>query len=486
MHVDPLMKHLIKQLFPGQFYSKIERFFAPLFVAGLPLIVSTLMQLYFASKFAPEKMGVAAALLISINAIVAITNLFGDKFLIYKNDESLLLPINILEISAGIIFFLIFVFSLSLISKEYSDFIINEKIFYLFAFLFFYNALVHRRAILEIKGELIRAHMATFLAHIAAALLGISFFYMQGGIESILIWRLSTFPFEVAFVFIFTLKRRFKSPVKGYSIEFLKFSLPLTLAACVGFATLNFDNLIIISYLQSEDLAFYWLAFSLSHVLISLREIVIKIIYPRLAAQDCREKKIQYFENVLALSQIAILPTGIFVLILSSEVLELFLGTEWKAVNLIFNLLFIAAMVKFVSGFYYPLILAFGKTGFNLKVAVFSGLILLPAVFFSIVWSGLIGLSLSIISCSIFILIFCYVFGVRTVTDGPVWHYFKLFFAVIISYVLLCFLLNLPQLDVTLFSKIIFIALWGLILNRLWKRDPFLGSMSLSERLASL
>mgnify|MGYP003340473698 CR=1 FL=1 len=138
----------------------------------------------------------------------------------------------------------------------------------------------------------------------------------------------------------------------------------------------NIDKFLITILLDERELGIYWLAFSLSHMLIILRELISKLLLPILAIQDSDKSKISIFEKLNAYIQLFGVLSSILVTFWIDEVFYFILGEKWMDAVPIFIVLYYAAVFKLIAGASASLLFSVART----RIAFDISITLLPAV----------------------------------------------------------------------------------------------------------
>ena len=142
-----------------------------------------------------------------------------------------------------------------------------------------------------------------------------------------------------------------------YIKEIIYYCSPIFFGGCISVIAINIDKFLIIALLDERELGIYWLAFSLSHILVILRELISRLLLPILSKQDNDKSKILIFEKLNAYLQVFGALSCIAITFWSDIVLNLILGE-----TITLPISFIAG-VSFISG---------SLTGSLIKINLYS------------------------------------------------------------------------------------------------------------------
>jgi len=208
--------------------------------------------------------------------------------------------------------------------------------------------------------------------------------------------------------------------------ELFSFGLYWTGSKILGNFAGNIDVIIIGKFFDQQTLGLYHIAKQLvlkpSQILLP---IVTKISYPIFGkVQNDISKTKNYYLGMIGLLSFIVFPMYGLVFLLSPEIVNIFLGSEWiDSITIVQSLVFYAAMIA-ISTPIGSLVMAKGKANWNFWWNVFW-LIFVSVLMFSVYSYGIIVVAISI-SLSQFILTFIgFQFMVSKLIDVSFFEYYK-------------------------------------------------------------
>lgn len=404
-------------------------------LAFAPYPIMLVMQAFFANALSVEEVGIFASISIFCSVILAVTNWGTDKYIISKknieNEE-------IDEVFSFEFFYCLFGYLLTLIFlRNYANEVIglqNSKIFEYpnlnvfwaaIGFVFFYNPLSKSKAILEKKLRYFEAYIPLLCANIIGGIFGVGLFLTGFGVWSMILWRLSVYLIEMIILLLISPYRpkiHFKFLKKP---DFLSYCLPFFLAGLLSFIILNADYIMVRKLLGPKELALYWMAFSVSHILIAFREIISRFLLPALSRLHEDQQKIILFGKINAALQLLAVIVVIVVTFWSDYGFVFVFGEKWSDAVPLFIVLVYAALLKLLAGLSGPLLFSLMNTRVNLNISLLNAVILVPIVYISIIIGGLFGAVIGVLVSQIILTVYAFQTGVKNVTGLGVLSYFS-------------------------------------------------------------
>lgn len=360
-------------------------------VAIAPYPLAMLAQLFFANQLAVEEVGLFAAFSLLLSFIFAATNWGGDKYLISKKD------ISVNEIDSVFSLEIIAAFSLYLISiiffyNNVNNFLGLENplsLWIAIGFCFCYHPLVRCKALLEKNTSYLAAYIPTLIANILGLSLGLTCLLYGMGFWSMVIWKISTYVIEVIILFLTApLIPRIKFKFSN-KLSIFTFCAPIFGGGLIGFIGTNVDYYLVTTFMSKKELGLYWLAFSLSSILIVVRDVISRLILPVLSKQETNEQKIKIFDRLNGAIQLFGVFSAILVTFWSKYFFTYILGQKWEASATIFVILYYAAVFKFVGGTSVMLLFSVMKTRLALNTSLITVFLLTPVTYFAIKYGGI-------------------------------------------------------------------------------------------------
>ena len=435
------------------------------FIAAAPYPIILAMQLFFARSLSVSEIGQFALFNFVVISFITITNWGVDKFIIANKDISTkkINEIFTFELLFSILLFSFFFLFLREIINNYIGLKDSFYVWAMLSLIFLYSPFTRSKALLEKDMRLIYANMPLLIANLVSAILGIVMVFLGYGIWSMIIWRLSIYAIEILILILVAPKR--PSIVFGFSSYklYFYFCAPLYFGAILSFISVTADIWIVNNLLGPEELGFYWLAFSLSHILLSLRLVINRILLPSLASLENLQAKKLLFNKLNSFLQLIMTIILIVVTFWSKDILIFLLGEKWLEAIPLFKILIIASIIKVISGTANPLLHSSMKTGIDLNVSIVNVLVLIPLVIFFTFNYGIIGTSISVLISSLIMTFYVFENHIRRHIKAGFFRYF--------SFVLV----NIIFLSIiTLFTAFVEVLSLGAVL-------PFLGLLTNSD-----
>ena len=188
-----------------------------------------------------------------------------------------------------------------------------------------------------------------------------------------------------------------------FNRSFLTYCWPIYVGGLISFGATNIDYFLVTSFMGQEKLGFYWMAFSLSGVILILRDITTRIMLPILSMQDSNEMKISIFDDLNGLIQLFSVFSAILVTYWSSYFFNIILGEKWTDSILLFIFLYYAAVFKLSGGLCGALLFSVMKTKVALNSSLIGLLILTPVIYITVKTGVLEYVALGVLLSSILI-----------------------------------------------------------------------------------
>jgi len=424
-----------------------------------PYFIGIAMQIFFANKLSVEQVGIFAAMWIFMTMVLVFTNWNGDKYIISKKniDNKSIDETFTFELIFSILLYLVLLF---FFRDSIDNFLRIEtsNLFWLgIFFISIYYPLVRTKALLEKKLHYISAYSPAFLANIFASIIGIIFFVKGYGLWSMVIWKISVYVIEFLILYFIVVHKPKVNLNFKKTKNIIGYCWPIFFGGCISFMGTNIDKFLITILLDERELGIYWLAFSLSHMLIILRELISKLLLPILAIQDSDKSKISIFEKLNAYIQLFGVLSSILVTFWIDEVFYFILGEKWMDAVPIFIVLYYAAVFKLIAGASASLLFSVARTRIAFDISIISLFIFAPLMYIGIHFGGLFGASVSVLVSTILINIIAFETAVKGFASKGYLSYYAYVLINIFFLYLLVFAFNLEILTVT--SKLTYSAL---------------------------
>ncbi len=313
----------------------------------------------------------------------------------------------------------------------------------LLLFIFVYNPLSRPKAILEKNMLFLNAYVPALAAHFLGCSLGFLFLYMGYGIWSMVAWKMAVIISEYVLLLLLTPDR----PKLNFQFENLNthiiFCLPLFLGGVLSFFSVTADIWIVNSLLGPFELGLYWLAFSTSHLVLSARALINRMLLPFLSQAVSLEEKIELFSRLNGFLQITLVGITVFVSYWGPDAFVLVFGAKWSEAGNLFIILFYAVAFKFISGTANSLLHSFMKTGIDLNIAFTNACILIPLLVAFTHFGGVLGTSIAVLVSTIVMTVYVYEVYVRKLCKRGFLYFFSYLSINLIS--LLCIKLMLSE-----------------------------------------
>lgn len=396
-------------------------------LAFAPYLIGIGMQVFFANKLSVEDVGVFAATSIFLGILLSLSNWNGDKYIISKKNisQEQVDAVFTFEISSSLVLYLITVIFFRDAVNNYLK-IPNPNLFWIaMCFICCYHPLIRGKAILEKQLSYISAYSPILFANIIAGTIGSICIFQGLGLWSMLIWKVSTYLIEVI-ILLYTVPYIPRLRVSfSQTAGLLSYSLPIFLGTIFGFISLNVDKILVTNFMGERELGIYWLAFTLSHTPLILRELLSRLMLPILSKQSSKESKLLIYDKLNGVIQILGVLSAIFVTYWSDTLFQLVFGEKWLEAVPIFIVLFYAAIFKLIGGSPAPLLLSAMRTKHAFYVPIINILIFVPIMFVAIKFGGLSGSAMGVLISVLLLTIIVFETFVRKFTNMGFLYYFS-------------------------------------------------------------
>ena len=397
------------------------------FIALAPYVCTFAVQVFFANKLSIVEVGIFASINIFLSLLLAISNWNGDKLIISKQNVS---NEQIDEIFTFELFYCLGLYLVTLVFFQNTVNSVlgleNSSLFWIALGLFCcYNPLNRSRAILEKNLSYFAAYSPLLIANVIGGILGVVLVFKGFGLWSMVAWKMSVYLLEIIillFISPYRPKIRFSL---NHIQEFLSYCSPVILGGALSFLVVNLDYIIVTSLMGERELGIYWLAFSLSHLLIVFRELIARFILPLLAKEDFDEGKLLIFGKLNGVLQILGVFSAIFITYWSEYVFKVIFTEKWIESVPIFILLYYAALYKLIGGVSSSLLFSAMKTRIALNTSVVNLFILAPIIFIAIKYGGLTGAAAGVLISTILLTIYVFETAVRQFCNLGFLYYFS-------------------------------------------------------------
>lgn len=427
------------------------------------------MQVIFARYLTVTEIGQFAIVNLLLILFMTSTNWGVDRYIIAnkKINEN---EINEVFTQELIFSFLAYVFCITLFREHINNYISLEDSNFFWASIlciFLYNPLSRSKALLEKKMSFLSAYLPALTSHFLGSSLGLLLLISGYGIWSMIAWKITVFIGEYLILLMIN-KERLKLSFNFKNLNtHLVFCMPLFFGGILSFFSVTADIWIVNNLLGSYELGLYWLAFSMSHVVLVIRTLINRILLPLLSNEVSAEKKIELFTTLNGFLQIITAATVILVTYWGADLFLLIFGSKWLEATPLFIILFYAVAFKIISGTANSLLHSFMKTSIDLKVALVNTIILIPLVAVFTYFGGVIGTSIAVLVSTILMTIYVYEAHVRKVCSLG----FKYFFSylsiniITLAFINIIFLEYFDNLFIRSFATIVSILIAYLTLS---------------------
>ena len=396
-------------------------------IAITPYFLIFSMQVFFASFLSVEIIGKFALVNFLLLFFMTSTNWGADKYIITNKaiTKDGTNEIFTQEIIFAIIVYLICLFVFRENVMNYTG-LEDSWLFWVFlALIFLYHPLSRSKALLEKEMSLTRAYMPALISNLLGAILGIFFLQNGFGIWSMVIWKMSIFIFEDIILLVSSPNRPgFKISCENIRPHF-RFCLPLFLGALFSFFSVTADIWIVNNMLGQYELGLYWFAFSISHVALAFRAVIIKILLPALSRKKSIEDKIILFSNLNIVLQIFFVAVTIITAYWGRDIFILIFGSKWSMAAPLFVILVYAVAFKVISGTANTLLHSIMKTDIDLNVAIVNTIVLIPIVVIATYFFGVTGTASAILTSTVLMTFYVYQTHVKKVCNLGFWYFFS-------------------------------------------------------------
>ena len=396
-------------------------------VAIAPYPIILIMQVVFASYLSVEEIGQFALVNFLLIFFMTSTNWGVDKYII-ANKKISTFAINEIfsqELIFAVITYLLVLFFFRESVNTYAG-LQDSNLFWAFlALIFLYHPLSRPKALMERDMLLFPAYIPALIANVLSACLGFILVIKGFGIWGMIVWKLGIFILEDLILFLFSRSRpRFNFSFDNINQHF-RFCLPLFLGALLSFFAVTADIWIVRNLLGTFELGLYWFAFSISHTILALRAVIVRILLPALAAEEALGSKVKSFSRLNSALQIIFVAVAIIIAYWGADIFSAIFGSKWSRAAPLFVILFYAAVFKVISGTANSLLHSLMNTGIDLNVAIVNTLVLIPLVIVGTYFGGVKGTAVAVLVSTLAMTCYVYQRHVKSLCGLGFWYFFS-------------------------------------------------------------
>lgn len=384
----------------------------------LSQVIFLVFSIFLARILTPSIFGIVSMVTIFSNFAALFIDLGFSAALIQKKEitQSHYSSVFWLNLSIGILMYLIFYVSAPLISLFYNqpELTLLIRVICL-SFIVSSFASVQANILikeLHFKKKVIINWIAMLIGYALAFIMA----YQGYGVWSLVMMTLLTailnsilYWFVSKWVPLFIFEWKKVKELSHYGLNFLG-------EASVNYWSRNFDNFIIAKVLGSTDLGIYTRAYSL--MLLPLRNvstIITKVMFPAFSKkQDDIQVLKKYYLSIIQYIALITFPLMIGLSIVSREFVLLFFGSQWSAMIPVLSILSgLGAIQSIVSlnGLIYN---SLGRVNIAFKVSILTNIVLVIAFVIGVNY-GLIGVAYSYLIASALLLIPMYQIAIKQI-----------------------------------------------------------------------
>jgi len=396
-------------------------------IALAPYFLVLAMQVVFARYLTVAEIGQFALVNFLLLLFITATNWGVDRYIIANKaiSKDVIDEIFTQEFLISLTAYSICILLLRDYINNYANLDHSNVFWVILLFIFLYNPLSRSKALLEKNMLFIPAYIPALVAHLVACSVGIVLLQKGYGLWSMILWKITIFIFEYVILLIFSPERpKFNFQFRNFKTH-LDFCLPLFLGGLISFFSVTADVWVINNLLGSFELGLYWLAFSMSHILLALRAVINRMLLPLLSKEVSAEKKIESFSTLNGFLQASVVGGMVFITYWGADVFVLIFGEKWSEATPLFIILFYAAAFKVISGTANTLLHSFMKTKIDLNVALVNTVVLIPLVVVFTYFGGVLGTAIAVLISTIGMTVYVYEVHVRKLCNLG----FKYFFS---------------------------------------------------------
>jgi O-antigen/teichoic acid export membrane protein len=396
-------------------------------IALAPYTLVFAMQIIFARYLTVAEIGQFALVNFLLMLFMTSTNWGVDRYII-SNKKITKDTINEIFTQELIFSLIIYLVCITLFRDNINNYakLDDSSVFWaLLLCIFVYNPLSRTKAVLEKKMLFLPAYLPGLTAHFFGCSVGFMFLNMGYGIWSMVAWKMTVLIIEYVILLLFASDRpKFNFQFENFNTHIV-FCFPLFLGGLISFFSVTADIWIVNNLLGSFELGLYWLAFSASHLVLSVRTLINRMLLPLLSQTVSPEEKIELFSRLNGFLQVAVVGVAVLVSYWGGDAFVLVFGEKWSEAGQLFLVLFYAVAFKVVSGTANSLLHAFMKTGIDLNVALINGLILIPLLVVFTYFGGVLGASIAVLVSTIVMTVYVYEVYVRKVCNLGFLYFFS-------------------------------------------------------------
>ncbi|MDC1525557.1 oligosaccharide flippase family protein [Gammaproteobacteria bacterium] len=372
-----------------------------------------------------SEIGLFALFSLLLSAIFSVTNWSADKYIISQNPLSKpeIDKIFSFELSAAIGFFLIYAIFFHNHFYERLELQNSNFLLFLIGTAFCYHPLSRCKALMEKETNYIMAYSPQLISNIISIVIGYACLFSGLGLWSMVIWKTASYLIELMILFLLLPSIPKFSLSFLSSVPFFSFCWPLFLGGLISFVAVNLDYYLVSTLMGPEQLGLYWMAFSLSSIVLVIRDVIYRLLLPILAKKPSTEERVSIFNNINGAMQIFGVLSSLIVAHFSTFFFSFVLGEKWVEAAPVFVILYFAAVHKLVHGLCAALLLSEMRSKIVFHSALFGLLILGPIVYTAIKIGGLNTVAWGVLLATLIIAIIIHETSVRKLCSAGFSYY---------------------------------------------------------------
>ncbi len=400
----------------------------------LQVIIGFVTQVALTRMLSPEIFGqvvFAASVAMFFNAF---SNLRGDVYVIHHKgsakdavDVAFTLELLMALFFVTIVFF-IAPTMMSLLDK-------SEQTIYvqILAIAFLYNPLSRPRCILERELSFFQSKFPTILSQVFASIISISLAFNGYGVWSLLCWRLLPLFGEVLILWLITPYRPKLRLDNKHALSMMYLTWPLVGSAILAFVCYNIDYFIVGQFLEDgiKQLGYYWLGFQAAAYALMARQVLHEVLFPIFSRMENDKFKGQAFLRFSKAVAGVFLILTILAVSFGRDIIIYIYGMQWEPAIFPFQVIFIVVLMRAIIaniGYY---LYSSGNTRTDFVSALLSSILLIPSVYFGVIYFGINGAAVAVLVVQIIVSSIIYEWYIRPMVGYGVFYF--LFWPLVIS-----------------------------------------------------
>jgi len=356
--------------------------------------------LILARLLVPEIFGLISIVVMIQRGIDVLTRTSFKHALIYRQDNETRATDTawVLNITRGIILFILVFLAAPWISKFYGQPILSRAIKFV-AFVFILDGLQNVNLVLFEKSlDFKKIALARIVRSFLSCAIVLSLAFVLRSLWALLIGILFHSVYNLWVSFLIQKKKprfRFEKTLAGELIHYSKY---VTGAGILVFLTTRGDDAIIGKLLGMRELGFYTYAYLIANLPSThLTKILSEVIFPSYSTikGDHIKLKNAYLSVLKLISYVAI-PAAVGIFLLSKEIVLLLLGPIWEPVILPLQILVVFGVVRSLAATTGPIFKAVGKPDIIFYVTLGKLLAILTIIFPLTKTYGIVGAALAV------------------------------------------------------------------------------------------